>query len=316
MSAQLSAQFSAIERVREYATELPEEAAIYCCPPKEDSADHGSGADVCVPSVVDRISDAEEADFVDRLNRDGAVVAFEAVCLRYRPRLPLVLRDVSFTAEAGQRVGLVGRTGSGKSTTMLAIFRLVELASGTIRLGGTDVGRVPLATLRSAITIIPQDPVLFVGTVRSNLDPFDQETDEALETALGEVGLGDRLGADGLMAPVTAKGANFSVGQRQLLCLARALLRHSPVLLLDEATASVDSDTDALIQRTIRGAFRGATVLIIAHRLATVMDCDQIVVLKDGGVLEVGPPADLVAADTGAFAGMVAAQEQADGGAA
>jgi ABC-type multidrug transport system fused ATPase/permease subunit len=189
---------------------------------------------------------------------------------------------------------------------------MVELAAGAITVAGRDVATLQMEDLRREITIIPQDPLLFAGTIRSNLDPFDTRGDDELWAAIDRVNLRARLmaesapdGAVGLDAPVTEKGANLSVGQRQLLCLARALLKKSKILLLDEATASVDFEADALIQKTIRSEFAECTVLTIAHRLATVIDADRILVLGAGEVLEYAAPRELLAAEGGHFRGMV-----------
>ncbi|CAK9114756.1 Multidrug resistance-associated protein 5 (ATP-binding cassette sub-family C member 5) (Multi-specific organic anion transporter C) (MOAT-C) (SMRP) (pABC11) [Durusdinium trenchii] len=219
----------------------------------------------------------------------GSLV-FENVKLKYRPHLPLVLKGLTFSVAAGQRVGLVGRTGSGKSTLMLALLRLVELTEGRVLLDDQDISQVPLNVLRGhAVSIIPQDPFLFAGHVRDNLDPFGMSTESERLGALKMVGLEEWA----LETQVESRGANFSVGQRQLLCFARALLRKAKVVLLDEATANIDALTDALLQKTLRSSFHGATLLVIAHRLSTVADSDLIVCLNQGEVAEVGRPEEL-----------------------
>jgi ABC-type multidrug transport system fused ATPase/permease subunit len=183
---------------------------------------------------------------------------------------------------------------------MLALFRMVELAEGSIFFDGVDISKLQMSDLRSKITIIPQDPLLFQGTIRSNLDPFFLVSDEAVWGVLEKVNMAERVRRDGvgLDSPVATGGANFSVGQRQLLCLARALLKGCKILMLDEATASVDFDADAMIQRTIRTEFAHCTVLTIAHRLATVIDSDRIILLDHGLVLEYDSPANLVTRDS------------------
>lgn len=217
-------------------------------------------------------------------------LVFENVQLRYRPHLPLVLRGVSFSITPGQRVGLVGRTGSGKSTLMLALLRLVELSGGRVLLDDQDVSEVPLKLLRGhAVSIIPQDPFLFAGDLRDNLDPFGMSQPSQHLEALKRAGLEDLP----LDTVVHSRGSNFSVGQRQLLCFARALLRQAPVVLLDEATANIDALTDAKMQQTLRSSFSGSTLLVIAHRLSTVADSDLLVCLSRGEVAEVGSPAEL-----------------------
>ena len=226
---------------------------------------------------------------------------FTDVLFRYRQGLPLVLKGLGgpsgLKINGGDRIGVVGRTGAGKSTVMLALFRLVEVAGGSITIGGRDLRTLKLNDLRSAISMIPQDPVLFQGTVRSNLDPFNLSTDGEIWKRLEQVNLKQRVQEhDGeLEGSVTQGGANFSVGQRQLLCMARALLKqNSRIVLMDEATASIDHATDAAIQHTIREQFSGYTVLTVAHRLQTIMDSTKIMVLDQGVCAEYDTPANLM----------------------
>ncbi|XP_059668430.1 ABC transporter C family member 2-like [Cornus florida] len=234
-------------------------------------------------------------------------IKFEDVVLRYRPELPPVLHGLSFTIPPSDKVGIVGRTGAGKSSMLNALFRIVELERGRILIDGCDIAKFGLIDLRKCLGIIPQAPVLFSGSVRFNLDPFNEHNDadlwEALERAhLKEVIRRNFLGLD---AEVSEAGENFSVGQRQLLSLARALLRRSKILVLDEATAAVDVRTDALIQRTIREEFKSCTMLIIAHRLNTIIDCDRILLLDAGRVLEYDTPEELLRNEGSAFSKMV-----------
>jgi ATP-binding cassette subfamily C (CFTR/MRP) protein 1 len=324
ITAQLSAQLSAVERVREYAIELPREEDTLAIPDNvdvdegDDDGNHAGVKDVTTITVKPYgteppapVIEGRKAATAGPDDDAPIAVEFDNVKLRYRPGLPLVLRGVNFAVTKGHRVGVVGRTGSGKSTIMLALFRLVNIASGAVRLNGRDIRTIPLVELRALVTIIPQDPVLFLGSVRTNLDPFNEHSDERMLAVLRQVSLLERLGTDGLKAPVSAKGSNFSVGQRQLLCLARALLRRTDVLLLDEATASVDFETDATIQRIIRTEFIGATTLVIAHRLTTVIDSDMVLVLRDGHVEEYAPPQTLLADPNSVFASMVAVGNRA-----
>ncbi|KAI8930188.1 hypothetical protein BC831DRAFT_508630 [Entophlyctis helioformis] len=264
--------------------------------------------------------------------------------LKYTPESPPVLRNVSFNARPGEKIAIVGRTGAGKTSLSLAFFRFLEHDAGRIVIDGVDISRIGLHDLRSRITIIPQDPVLFSGTLRSNLDPFGECTDQAIWASLKQSHVIESLDSDGTASTdgsqsrsqsrsptrsaspargprpdsptspaerlisvdsyVAEGGANFSQGQRQLLCLARALLRRCRLIILDEATASVDHATDARIQQTIREAFADATVLCIAHRLRTVIDMDKVLVLDRGHVAEFGSPAELIRSENGLFRGM------------
>lgn len=236
----------------------------------------------------------------------------------YAPDLPPVLKGLTFTAEKNQRVGVVGRTGAGKSSLTLALFRFLEAREGTIHVDGIDVSKINLHSLRSRLAIIPQDPVLFSGTVRSNLDAFDEHTDAELHDALERVhlvrGTGlasrDELSGSGTVTPsaptdtntnifkslsskISEGGLNLSQGQRQLLCLARAIVSRPKIMVLDEATSAVDMATDVLIQRSIREEFNESTLLVIAHRLSTIADFDKILVMSEGVAVEYGSPGEL-----------------------
>jgi ABC-type multidrug transport system fused ATPase/permease subunit len=230
-------------------------------------------------------------------------IEFAKVSFRYKPGGELVLRNLSFTVEAGQTIGIVGRTGAGKSSLTMALFRISELAAGSISIDGVDVGKIGLKSLREKLSIIPQTPVLFKGPLRKYLDPFDAFPDAQLWQAIREVGLDERVMQDEskLMMIVEENGENFSVGERQMLCMARALLRHSRVVIFDEATAAIDHATDQKLQRVIRTAFAGSTVLTIAHRLDTILDSDRILVLDGGRLVEFASPAELVSKGRGHF---------------
>lgn len=227
----------------------------------------------------------------------GAIV-FDDVQMRYRAGLPLVLQGLNMTVAGGERIGVVGRTGAGKSSIMSALFRLVELSGGSISIDGVNIATVGLQDLRSRLAIIPQDPTLFKGTIRSNLDPFNEHTDLELWSALRQSDLVDadanvddkshgRIHLDGV---VEEEGLNFSLGQRQLMALARALVRGSQIIVCDEATSSVDMDTDQKIQRTIATGFKGKTLLCIAHRLKTIINYDRICVMDQGRIAELDTP--------------------------
>lgn len=218
-------------------------------------------------------------------------IVFENVQLRYRAGLPLVLKDISVHIKGGERVGVVGRTGAGKSSIMQALFRLVELSGGQITIDGVNISKIGLNDLRSKLSIIPQDPALFKGTIRTNLDPFQEHSDDELWAALEQADLVDdqHQGGVSLDTAVDEEGLNFSLGQRQLVALARALVRGSKVIVCDEATSSVDFATDQKVQRTLE-SLKGKTLLCIAHRLKTIIGYDRICVMDQGYVAELDSP--------------------------
>jgi len=251
-------------------------------------------------------------------------ITFNEVKMRYRPGLPLVLKGLTVEIKGGERIGIVGRTGAGKSSIMSCLFRLVELDGGHIDIDGVNISTLSLHDVRSRLSIIPQDPTLFKGTIRSNLDPTNEHTDIDLWNALRQANLVDvdssspstpprpgsstsssshefkaspptptvKLGLS-LDDPVVAEGLNFSLGQRQLLAFARARLRNSRIIVCDEATSSVDIQTDNLIQATMQTAFKGRTLLCIAHRLRTIINYDRVLVLDQGRIAECDAPYSL-----------------------
>lgn len=224
--------------------------------------------------------------------------------LRYDPKGQPTLKNLRLEIQSGFKVGVVGRTGAGKSSLIAALFRLTHI-DGIIEIDDINTETISLESLRAKISIIPQDPVLFSESVRYNLDPFGSYTDDAMWRALEEVELKSMI--ESLDYRVTEGGANFSVGQRQLICLARAILRNNKVLVLDEATANVDPQTDALIQKTIRDKFRDYTVITVAHRLHTVMDSDRILVMEAGSAKEYDIPYKLLQMNDGILRSMVEA---------
>ncbi|KAL9637489.1 MAG: hypothetical protein Q9164_002160 [Protoblastenia rupestris] len=236
-------------------------------------------------------------DVPDSWPQKGEIV-FNEVQMRYREGLPLVLQGLNMKVAGGERVGVVGRTGAGKSSIMSTLFRLVELSGGSISIDGVNIATVGLKDLRTRLAIIPQDPTLFRGTIRSNLDPFNEHNDLELWSALRQSDLVDtdarmddkhpgRIHLDGI---VEEEGLNFSLGQRQLMALARALVRGSQIIVCDEATSSVDMETDQKIQRTIATGFKGKTLLCIAHRLKTIIGYDRICVMDQGTIAELDTP--------------------------
>ncbi|XP_041482958.1 multidrug resistance-associated protein 5-like isoform X1 [Lytechinus variegatus] len=285
LAAEVEARFTSVQRIIDY-TKLPREVAptIAGQEPPENWPDHGR-------------------------------ITFQRVKLRYRENLPLVLKGVTFYVKPREKIGIVGRTGSGKSSLGVALYRLAEPCGGSMFIDKRDICKMGLRDLRSKISIIPQDPVLFIGTVRYNLDPFDEHSDESIWRALERTHMKDTISKldQQLMAPVIENGENFSVGERQLMCMARALLRNSKILFLDEATAAIDSETDTLIQATIREAFRDCTMLTIAHRLNTIVDSHRILVMDDGKIAEFDRPSALMNKPNSIFKSMmeaVAAQKE------
>lgn len=224
-------------------------------------------------------------------------IEFEKLSLWYSPDKAddAILRNIHLRILPKEKVGIVGRTGAGKSSLVNAILRLAHI-EGSIKIDGQDIMQVPLETLRRKISIIPQEPILFSGSLRYNLDPFSEYSDYAIWETLEQVSLKEteKL-TNGLETKISEGGQNLSFGERQLICLARAILRENKILIMDEATANVDRQTDAFIQQTIREKFRDCTVLVIAHRLHTVMDLDRLLVIDNGRVVEFGPPYSLLA---------------------
>ncbi|XP_059752063.1 ATP-binding cassette sub-family C member 6 isoform X3 [Balaenoptera ricei] len=227
----------------------------------------------------------------------GGQIEFRDFGLRYRPELPLAVRGVSFKIHAGEKVGIVGRTGAGKSSLAGGLLRLLEAAEGGIWIDGVPIAQVGLHTLRSRITIIPQDPILFPGSLRMNLDMLHEHSDEAIWAALETVQLRAAVASlpGQLHYECADQGDNLSLGQKQLLCLARALLRKTQILILDEATAAVDPGTERQMQAALGSWFAQCTVLLIAHRLRSVLDCARVLVMDKGQVAESGSPAQLLA---------------------
>ena len=309
--AEVENGMNAVERLLHYGTKLEEEAPLHTVEVRESWPEKGE-------------------------------IIFDNVKMRYRAGLPLVLKGLSLHVAGGEKVGIVGRTGAGKSSIVSTLFRLVELDGGHMTIDGIDISTIGLHDLRSRLAIIPQDPTLFNGTVRSNLDPFCQHTDLELWSALRQADLvqddnssssssssaSDKKRSSSIestVAPspadtegqatqqqqrirldsrVVEDGLNFSLGQRQLMALARALVRNSRIIVCDEATSSVDVETDDRIQRTMANAFRGRTLLVIAHRLRTILGYDRICVLDKGRIVELGTPIDLWHMKDGIFRGM------------
>ena len=266
LATDMETRIVAVERIQEYA-ELPSEAPAH------------------IPATAPSEAWPAQGD-----------VVIEDLTMRYRPELEPVLKHISLHITPGEKVGVVGRTGAGKSSLVLCLMRIVELETGRIVIDGVDISTIGLEDLRSKMAIIPQEPLLFSGSVRDNLDPFKQYTDEEIWSSLERARMRQTVAENpaGLEAVVEEHGSNFSVGQRQLLCVARALLRKSKVILMDEATASIDVETDLTIQKTIRSEFKDSTVITIAHRIHTISDSDKVLVLDLGEVKEFDAPSVLL----------------------
>ncbi|SCU90191.1 LADA_0F02432g1_1 [Lachancea dasiensis] len=267
MTVEVETNIVSVERIKEYASLTPE-----------------------APAVIEDSRPAEEWP------TEGGI-KFEGYSARYRPGLNLVLKDISLDIKPQEKVGIVGRTGAGKSSLTLALFRIIEAASGHISIDGLPIDQIGLKDLRQHLSIIPQDSQVFEGTVRDNIDPTRQFTDEQIWRALELSHLKEHiksLGKEELESALTEGGGNLSVGQRQLMCLARALLIPSKILVLDEATAAVDVETDQVIQETIRTAFKDRTILTIAHRINTILDSDRVIVLEQGQIAEFDTPENLL----------------------
>lgn len=267
---------------------------------------------VSVERIIEYTKNKREDEWIKekRPDRDwpqSGTIEISNYSTKYRDNTELVLKDISLELRAGEKVGIVGRTGSGKSSLSLSLFRILEAISGKITIDGENIAEFGLHDLRSRLTIIPQDPVLFSGTLRFNLDPLKIHTDYEIWRALELAHLKSHILSleSGLDYQVSEYGENFSVGQRQLICLARAILRKSKILVLDEATASVDLETDSVVQKTIRDVFRDCTIITIAHRIHTILDSDRILVLDRGVVVELDTPKKLMARPESKFASLM-----------
>ncbi|XP_058800224.1 ATP-binding cassette subfamily C member 4-like [Phymastichus coffea] len=296
-SAEITNQLMSVERVLEYS-QLPSE-----------------------PNLCDRgiLAKKQKVQQVDKQFIEPPVdwpahgkIEFKNVFMRYSDDDPPVLQSLTLIIQPNEKVGIVGRTGAGKSSLISALFRLAPI-EGIIEIDGIDTNTIALEDLRKNISIIPQDPVLFSGTLRRNLDPFNEFPDELLWEVLEEVELKDsvKLTGNGLDNRVLNRGSNYSTGQRQLICLARAILRNNRILMLDEATANVDPHTDALIQRTIRSKFARCTVLTVAHRLNTIVDSNKVLVMDKGCSVEFDHPHKLLQNSNGSFTLLVKETGQA-----
>ncbi|XP_048265984.1 ATP-binding cassette sub-family C member 4 isoform X2 [Bombus terrestris] len=294
-NAEVANQMMSVERVLEYTQIVPE-------PNLRDRGKFAKKIEKQLPLP---------ANAPKNWPTDG-MIRFRNVYMKYVEDDPPVLKGLNLVINPGEKIGIVGRTGAGKSSLISALFRLAKI-EGVIEIDGIDTGSICLEDLRRNISIIPQDPVLFSGTLRRNLDPFNEFTDKALWEVLDEVELKDAVitAGTGLESRVLDRGSNYSVGQRQLVCLARAILRNNKILMLDEATANVDPQTDALIQHTIRKKFAKCTVLTIAHRLNTIMDSNKVLVMDKGRMAEYDHPYILLQNNYSQFKSLVKESDRA-----
>ncbi|WIA32616.1 hypothetical protein OEZ86_003419 [Tetradesmus obliquus] len=286
--------FASSEKIGWMATKTPQEGeALY-------TAEHKDGADGKTVVAVG------EGGAPEGWPRRGTI-EFENVWMKYLPSAPYALKGVTFRLNHAEKAGVVGRTGSGKSTLLLALYRMFELDKGSIRVDGVDIASLALRKLRPSLSIIPQEPVVFSGTVRTNLDPFGEFTDTAMWEVLKKAGLENQAkAAGGLDGRLDGTGGKaWSLGQQQLMCLARAALRNVPVLCLDEATAAMDPHTEQEVQAVIKRVFQDRTTLTIAHRLDTVIESDQTLVMEAGVLKEMAPPSVLLANPESMFSKLV-----------
>lgn len=271
-----------------------------------------------IASLASVETESQEGDEPGASWPEAASIEVRNLTVSYDGSLRPALNHLSFSVEPYQRLGIIGRTGAGKTSLTNALLRFIKPTSGTILIDGLDIAAVKLERLRKVLNLIPQDPFLFSGTLRSNLDADSSKSDEALLAALRQVHLVPPASTDNedgkfsdLDMEIQAGGKNLSYGQRQLICMARALLRKCPILILDEATSAVDDAVDAAIQQLVRKELREATILVVAHRLLTVADFDNVLVLSDGEVAEFGSPTQLMAKQ-GLFWDMVQKSGDAD----
>ncbi|KAG1659736.1 hypothetical protein FOA52_006006 [Chlamydomonas sp. UWO 241] len=312
-------QMSSVEKLGWLAKEIPiEGAAKAILPPggPNDPSDMGKNLDVDSANIVVHIDPVGHKGGEDiNLDADGApenwpsrgTVVFDNVWMRYSSNAPFALKGVSFSLQPQEKVGIVGRTGSGKSTCLLALYRLFELDKGAIYVDGVNVASMTLSRLRRGLSIMPQEPVIFSGTVRTNLDPFNEHTDNELYEVIREASLEEQVKrAGGLQGRLSGTGSGaWSLGQQQLVCLARAALRAVPVLCLDEATAAMDPHTEKEVQDVIKRVFDHRTIITIAHRLDTVIESDKVIVMETGVLKECAPPSQLLADPNSMFSLLV-----------
>ncbi|GMF97566.1 unnamed protein product [[Candida] boidinii] len=315
-ATQLENYLNSVERICEYAIDLVQEA-LYKGNIDYNEYHNNTHTESELAKIREPESEVKLVPGKEWPTAGG--IQFSHVYLSYRPGLPYVLKDLDIAVKPSEKIGICGRTGAGKSSIMTALYRLSEISSGTVFIDGIDISEIGLFELRSKLSIIPQDPVLFKGTIRTNLDPFSELSDDKLNDALRRSGLAENVnvestgGTNGdeaekssgnkfnLDSLVEDEGDNFSLGEKQLIALARALVRNSKILIMDEATSSVDYETDFKIQETIKNEFSHCTILCIAHRLKTILNYDRVLVLDKGEVSEFDTPINLFNSENGIF---------------
>ena len=239
-------------------------------------------------------------------------IEFKNLSLQYRPETPLVLKNLTFNVKQGDKIGIVGRTGAGKSTICLCLSRILEPTNGQIIVDGVDISKLNLTDLRSRITVIPQDPIMFKGTLRYNLDPSKKVDEQEILRVLEEAQLGELIKQDGLDLKIDENGSNLSSGEKQLICICRAILRKSKVVILDEATSNIDVVTEQKIQHLLNTCLDGCTVLTVAHRLNTIMNSQKILVLSFGEIAEYDSPRNLMQNKESEFTKLLTELKQKD----
>ncbi|TRY53220.1 ABC transporter [Cryptosporidium tyzzeri] len=303
--------FLSYERISELIGILPQEANIGGDDDDDDDNNNNLNKSFNIKEINENVQDSDSLLInIDHPNKPLSLdwptngnIVFKNVVLRYNPDEPAILNNLSFSIQGGKKIGICGRTGSGKSTLLSAILRLYNIQEGSILIDNVDISQISLKKLRSLITIIPQEPNILTGTLRYNLDPFNEYTSEEIDQALvnsNSKSFVDSL-PDGINTKMTNISNNISLGQKQLICLARAILRKSKIILLDEATSSMDIATDNIIQNIIKTHFSSCTILSIAHRIHTIIDYDLIIVLDKGKIVEYDSPQNLLSNTSSVF---------------
>ena len=314
-SSEAENYLTSVERIFEYASLRPEPDFAPSSSPDKEPKVEGPNSDISaavkfdfdrvkVKEQINQLINKSNVEKVDFMKKE---IRAQEYNYRYSKDTALVLKDLNFQIKIGEKIGIVGRTGAGKSSLISSLFRMNNADSGCINFDDKNIGQVHLAQLRSSISIIPQEPIIFSDSIRRNLDPTEKYSDSDLWSVLEKVQLKEFISEkkSKLEFQLAQQGANLSVGQKQLLCLGRAIIKNNKILLIDEATANVDPGTDELIQETIKSEFSNCTVLTIAHRLNTIINSDRIMVLDSGNISEFDSPKVLLQKEDSIFREMV-----------